>query len=99
MSATSDYWLVVGFGKSGAGANRVLPVSGVHREAVYQPAVHAVTQSRPRGSGDRAIPTDFHFRLDDVLAPVALAGGDVAWERESRQGGHRNVVAAAHAGL
>ena len=46
----------------------------------------------PRGGG-------FDRRNDDVLLPVALAGGDVAGQDEVGKRGERDVVGAADAGL
>ena len=48
---------------------------------------------------DGALGGDGDFGRDDVLVPVAGAGGDVAWEGEVGEGGKVNVVGAAYAGF
>src|SRR5580692_7972727 len=58
-----------------------------------------VTDAGRAGNLYRALRRDFHFRLDDVFAPVAAAGRDVAGQGEVRQRRHGDVVCAADAGF
>src|ERR1035441_4242644 len=48
---------------------------------------------------DGAVRGGFDGGLDDVLFPVALAGGNVARQHEIRQAGQRDIVGAPDAGL
>src|SRR5580700_10385246 len=55
--------------------------------------------ARPRRHANRAPRRDGHFRLDDVLVPVAAAGTDVAGQGEVRQRRKRNVMRPSNSGF
>src|ERR1700676_2205626 len=58
-------------------------------------AARVVADARPRRHANRALRRDGHFRLDDVLVPVAPARTDVAGQREIRKRRERNVMRPA----
>ena len=57
------------------------------------------SNSRALRHADRALRSDFNFRLDDVLLPVAGAGGNVSGKVKFGKRGERDVVRAADAGF
>src|SRR4029077_4227446 len=82
---------------------RLLPLAGDH----FAPDGQSLDQvdldtdaNAPTGRyRDRSSTLQYEGRLDDVLGPVAVAGGDVTGQSEIRQGRQRDVTGAADAGL
>src|SRR5258708_35961445 len=54
-----------------------------------------IAESGRGGDLNRAARRDFDRRVDNVLFPIAFAGGNIAGERVAGQGGDRDVVSAA----
>src|SRR6266404_6999580 len=54
---------------------------------------------RARRHANRPLRRHCHFRLDDVLMPIAPAGGYVPGQNKVRQSGKRDVVCASDPGL
>src|SRR5215475_10509260 len=51
-----------------------------------------ITEAGSIGNADGALRGDFDFRLNNVLDPVALTGGDIAWKRIAGKRRDGNVV-------
>ena len=80
----------------GAGLlKRLLP----HRQLFDPLQIGRVPQPRRLGNVNRPLRAHRNFRVNDVFGPIALAGGNITGQGESRQRGHGDVVGAADAGL
>src|SRR5215472_3934566 len=75
------------------------PVVGANGEPIDSLAADLESEPGSLRDVDGATWGDFNLRLDDVLIPVAAAGGNVAGQRKSGKSGHRDVVGAADAGF
>src|SRR5450432_2524449 len=53
--------------------------------------------ARTLGNSNRSTRRHGHFRFNNILCPIAFAGGDVAGQREIRKCGERDVVRASDA--
>src|SRR5438105_427831 len=62
-------------------------------------APRLVTDTRAWGHANSSLWRDGHFGIDDVFGPIALAGRDVAGQREIRERGERDIVRAADSGF
>src|SRR5438105_336706 len=58
-----------------------------------------ISRTRCIAYGNKTLARDRDLRLDDVLFPIALGGGDIAWQTEVLKGGKGDVVCAANAGF
>src|SRR5579864_9439016 len=56
-----------------------------------------IAETRRMGDTNRAPRSNFHFRLDNVFVPIALAGGHVTGEGIAGKGRGGNVVGTADA--
>src|SRR5262249_4235193 len=70
-----------------------------NRQLIDAFCAHSVPEPVAARNHDGALWSDFDFGLDDVLFPIALAGGNIAGEDEAGQGGHGDVVSATDAGF
>src|SRR5205085_11629934 len=68
-------------------------------ELVYQIGLDLVAGAGVVSHGNRSSWTDFDFRMDDVLRPIAFGCGDITGQAEVREGGKRDVVRASNAGF
>src|SRR5258708_8852845 len=69
----------------------------IYRAALDQIEARREADARSVGNAYGALRRDANFRLDDVFAPIAAAGGDIAGERKIRQRGEGKVVGEADA--
>src|SRR5579863_639459 len=70
-----------------------------HREFFDQVAARLETDARPRWHANRALCRHCHFRLDNILMPVAPAGSNVSRQGEIGKCRKRDVVCAPDTGL
>src|ERR1035441_1064231 len=70
-----------------------------HRDTANEIEIDGVAEAGFVAQRDGAVRGGFYGGLDDVLFPVAPAGGDVAGQHEIRQAGQGDIVGAPDAGL
>jgi hypothetical protein len=89
---------MAGFGRSRI-LHELLDDLAADGERVDAITARRIPEAGRRGSDDCAARSDFDFGRDDVLGPVALAGGNVTGKREIGKRGQGDVVSAADAGF
>src|SRR5438270_13318675 len=69
------------------------------RDAADVVMVQRIPKARIVADDDGAPRRGFDSGLNDVLLPIALAGGDVAGQHEVGEGGESDIMRAADAGF
>src|SRR6476660_988732 len=70
-----------------------------HREFFDAIAARLEADARPGRHANRALRGDGHFRLDDVLIPIAFAGGNIAGQREIGKRRESDIVCSSDSRL
>jgi len=79
--------------------HRRRPTLCADSELINQLRTHSISEARSLGHVNCAACGHLHFRLDDVLIPVALAGGNVAWKSKCWECGHGDIMCPSNSGL